>query len=517
MQAKWIGLLLLAGCTLGCAQLRRDDPERFTDYSALRERLDILYEDGRNQEAIRTLDSALAEPELAQAQEHLFREILSLHLKENEVEKAQARFLESLHDPGRVRAGFGLIEEHLRAESEYATLAEWSETLRRSTLPEPQGREAAGHLLDARFQQGDTERIAALLPVLLDEHPARSAEHLLRKTLEQHRRAQRWPALDTLVAVLDAQGERHPFAAAWAALYRLRGHIGRAQLDEAVARFSETVAASTESGHRMIAQALRETVQLARQQNQLDKADALCDALADDADAPSLLQREAARLAVQLAGELEREPATMADRLERAVAQGGPLSPRMHLVRQNLYAILERGGDAERTRMRALSERLHEQAGTPREKRTGAELLLDVYFLTDHFDGALTVLQEDLPDLTEVERAILTVKVQAHKAIHEERRADAVGHLRTFMDYIKAADRRESEGFDPATRRQVSREKVLALNAERIATLWEEAGEPDKAAQARDEARGYYQAARERVDKGSAEYRAIQEKLDALQ
>ena len=62
----------------------------------------------------------------------------------------------------------------------------------------------------------------------------------------------------------------------------------------------------------------------------------------------------------------------------------------------------------------------------------------------------------------------------------------------------------------------VPAEVILAQNAVRIADLWSDLEQADKAKAARDEARQYLEQALADADKGSDLYSEIEQKIDAL-
>ncbi len=509
--AGWVVMWVLAGCA-GDAPVAvepRDETE------TLRERLEHLYESDRPHEAIPLLETALTNSVFAQSRPEHFRKILELHLAEGEIKAAQGRYFAALQEPDLMETGFGLIEGRLMESAQYGALAAWSESLRRAGLPESKQETLVGWQLDAYRLADAPDKMIALIAELIRDFERRAAERLLRRHLDRVLADRKQGELDRLLVAIEALGQDTAWLETLVRVYRLKDYVAQRRLNEAIELFRGSVDLLSKAGHDGI-RVLRSIVRLARETGELARADTLCEAVVDRADADSALRREAAAQTVRLARERALRPRRIYKRLVRAIEADGPTGAHLNLTREVLYDIMQRGNRWDRRRMLALCETLLQKAERDHERGDAIGLALDACFLTERFDRALELVTDGIPGMTEESLAILTAKVKAHQAMADKRREEAIGHFREFMDRIKAADRWESEGVDPFTGLKVSREEVLALNAERIAGLWRDLRKPDRADQALEEARQYMRAALERLPEDTEEYRAARKKLDAL-
>ncbi len=517
---RWFcaGVLAMAvGAGTGCPRTAPMEAEPVEDDPIpLRERLEQLTETGQTGAAIELLETALTNSAYADDRPAFFRQILGLHLNAGEIEPAQGRYYSALSEPDLMKSGFGLIENRLTETGQFGLLATWSDNLRRTeTLPMAKREQAAHRQLEAYRLGAMPDKAVALVPALLSEFESAAAERLLKRHLDRLLEMD-IPAFDVFLATLEQRGADPAWLSPLTTVYRLKLAVARRHLAEAADGFAAALSTLADAGHDGTA-LLRSIVRLGRETGMLARADALCERVATRAPRKSALRQEAAAHSVRLAVERALRPRLVLGRLDRALAETEPVIRKLALTRDTLYDVMERGSRWNRRRMLALCEELLAAAESEHERGDAIGLLLDACFLTERFERALELVQAGIPGMTDDSQAILIVKVKAHHAMDKNRHEEAIGYFREFMDRIQAADRWESEGVDPYTGLKVSREEVLALNAERIAGLWRTLRQPEKAAEAMEEARGHLRDALARLPADSEEHRAARQKLDKLE
>jgi tetratricopeptide (TPR) repeat protein len=143
--------------------------------------------------------------------------------------------------------------------------------------------------------------------------------------------------------------------------------------------------------------------------------------------------------------------------------------------------------------MKALAVRLAPLVGSDETRNTLKTMVLDASFVSDDYDSALDILRQGIADRDESWHLMAISKVEAHKALKEERPRDAVKHFREFMAAFSAA--KDEITSDPVTGVIFSREMILGRNAKRIGDIYKEIPDDEAATKAYAEARGYYQKA----------------------
>jgi hypothetical protein len=514
------GMLVLAGVYggFGCASKNGGmPPEEPPEALALRETLQRLSEGGHTNEMIMVLDAAITNAALTSYRPYLFRHSLGLRLDSDAVAAAQDRYWAALTEPDLRDAGFGMIEERLMRRKAYAELSTWTDRLLTADWPDEWRREIVYRGLTANRLADDMQQAAVRLPDRLKSVPPDSVPHVLRRFLDDLVAADKESDLTLFLDALDAMGERSAPVALLAKVYRIKGLVRHGRMTEAVKVYGASIGDMSKAG-REGASLLHSLVRNGQGADDIGKVDALCEAIVTSRQADKDLIGAAAAHAVRLAHAQSKPVALVRSRLARARAlEGESVARSLGLARDVMYGVLERGNEQDHAAIMAFCEDLLKSAATAFEKSSAAALLLDAAFLVEDFDRAASLVGMQELDFNRESRDLLAVKIKAHQAEARKQHRDAILYYRQFMQKIEQAERNRSEGEDPVTGLAVSREEVLGLNAERIARLWKDAGNPEKSAAARREAHGYYRAALERVEKDSAEYKAILKKMQKVE
>lgn len=181
-------------------------------------------------------------------------------------------------------------------------------------------------------------------------------------------------------------------------------------------------------------------------------------------------------------------------------------------TQRNLYA--HKADEPARVESESLDfiEWLLARAVLEADRAHAAALLLDGCFLANDFGRAAKALANGLPLKDEARRDMLAVKISAHQALSEGRRADAIALFREFMELLEP----DRDFIDPLSGTRVTSRYVLGLNAARIGGLWSELGESERSRAACREAGEHYRLALRDVEPGSDEYRQIESSVARL-
>jgi hypothetical protein len=138
-------------------------------------------------------------------------------------------------------------------------------------------------------------------------------------------------------------------------------------------------------------------------------------------------------------------------------------------------------------------------------------MLLDGAFVLEDYDAAVQRLEAGIPGRDESWHKMALAKVKAHRALKNNQPREAVQFFRDFMVCVQTV--KDEDTSDPSTGIQHSKEMIIGRNAKRIAEILATIPDPAAAAQAYQEARGYYATA---LEKANPETRKIIEAEMAL-
>jgi tetratricopeptide (TPR) repeat protein len=207
------------------------------------------------------------------------------------------------------------------------------------------------------------------------------------------------------------------------------------------------------------------------------------------------------------------KPADLAERLKAVLDFGLRAECVSRLYRRYFYRAV-RGEDAARTEMLLQTgDRLMEGLKSEDEKTKLRQMLLDAAFLAEDYRRALKILEQGIPEYDKQWHDMAIVKVKAHLAMKEGKKAEAIEHLRTFMEYVATWDK---PARDPASGVPHTKEMTLGRNAKRIGDIYKSMGDTEGAAKAYEEAGGYYEKSLLELPAGSPEWQVLKNDLEAL-
>ena len=147
-------------------------------------------------------------------------------------------------------------------------------------------------------------------------------------------------------------------------------------------------------------------------------------------------------------------------------------------------------------------------ANSLRERR------LDGYFLTNDFDGAITLLEkEGLPKRSPGWCKGTAAKLRAHKAMSAKDNKEAIKQLLIFGEFMLSDEQKDFEDCDPTTGILYSREWVVARNYMRCSNLSKDLGDTVKVAEYFDLAKKYFSTALEKAKEDEKSLAVLKEEM----
>ena len=144
--------------------------------------------------------------------------------------------------------------------------------------------------------------------------------------------------------------------------------------------------------------------------------------------------------------------------------------------------------------MKDIGDRLIPLAQDDDTRNSIRTMVLDSCFLVEDYDGALKILRAGVAGYDKAWHDMAISKVEAHKALKENRPVDAIKSFRAFMATVEAG--KDNEAADPATGVVHTKQMILGRNAKRIGDIYRDKLQDAAAAKsAYAEARRYYEEA----------------------
>jgi len=517
MKSRRILLILLLSLAAGCGKRPEETPAAKHEtpppppppmpelWAALSEH----YAAGDTNAALAAMQQAFADPAFNAARGDILREIMFTQLSGNDVDGACKQYLDVLDsDTDAALGAFGIIERHLLRNRDFDRLAAWCGELEVRDLPEPLQVQVFGNRLDVMRAQDDIVALQELLPEALAKFPD-SMRAICQRVFNAMLRDRQHESLSRILDFSDTEFSDHPGIPSLLCSYRVRLLFAENRLDEAAVVLRRGISLLPPSE---AASLLDNLVRQAMAAEKTDLAEQVCKQLIDDTPADTQVFRSATRHWVRLARSAE-DAAGVQQRLSVILQRGASVPDLVRLFASFFYFVVDKG---DQETLRALvndCEAVNARATDAADRARLIALLLDGSFMLHDYDRALRLLEAGIPDKDPKWHATLIPKVKAHKALDEDDTEQAINMFRLFMKEVEGME----ESFpDPLTGAMVPAEAILAQNALRISTLWDDLGNADKATAAREEARGYYRKAIEGAEPNSDTYKSLRSALDAI-
>lgn len=483
-----------------------DDNILFDLYVKVDEILQTGDTNAANAQFFAAFDDPKFEPVLGQ----MFSTLMRYLLFTEQVEEAKSRYLAELRTaPDRARPSWDFIYGWLMDRGRRAEALDWARSLSAQDIPEDLRIQATDWLASGLLEDGDADgAIAAVSEGIARFSPASFAPVAIRLGQNALDRGDlSWVgrlvetvkaspassdpayagAMDMLnIRLLAAKGD---WKGAAAALPAVVPHVTDAQLVQtlrAVFRLADAPAAKTDDASGA-AEGVDEIAFVA-----------LGDEFAGLTNVRALAARTWAAAPFKgLAGGHAAYPG----RLEKLIAMKLPPKVLSGIFARHFYDLID-----ETEILRAIMPSVAAIKAMMSEDEARSAFIgyeLDAAFLLDDFAGAARIIEAGVPDHDHAWHELTLAKVNAHLAMQQERWAEAADNFAKFVELLPDEDQ-----TDPASGIVYSRKTLVANNEKRIAGLWDKAGEPEKAAAAREAARKAYAEALEENKAGdeTAEY-----------
>lgn len=463
---------------------------------------------GQTNEALAVLRAGLENPELAPQRQHVFNGMIRLLLMADMTAEAKQNMLAAYRDDEQLAlGGLGLVYGQLQAMNNPTGVVEWTETvLEIDPLPHEVRRAMREWNLLTHIQLGNDDRVLQLAGQLLEEAPANDAVALLSRAFDQLFDRGRLACVDEFLQQADRRVTSDPDTQQLMLFVRMRLRLARSQWDSLQKAFPD--AADKLNDHylyRLLRMALPALVKASR----LDLADGLCETVIDHHADKTQSMNIASRqwLDNAAANDIAAIPVKI-EALRRA-----NLAPRnlAGLFMRHFYRTIDDAATVEA--MQRVGQSLIPLAENDDIRDQIRTMVLDAAFVLNDFDAALRILETGIAGRDANWHAMAISKVKAHKALANDQPLEAVRHFRDFMSTLAKSE--DEHTSDPSTGMVYSKEMILGRNAKRIGDLLGQAGQPDAAAKAYDEARAYYNQALEK-ESDEETSAAIRREIDAL-
>lgn len=489
MTKKLLLVILACSCLAGCRRQPEPKEEPKPDAADLMEKLwqkaGQLHSEHQTNAVLRLFDDAVWEEDLAPFRSQLLSEALRLRLEYEDLEGAQAKYLEILEKDSELAGQVtGQIASHLLRQGEHEMVIEWCVSLLDTDFEPGVKGQLLNSILNAQAALEDMDGVTATYAQCVKIVPAQ-AESIIGRSLNGLLGNGRHDDLDLALLFVEENFSERPGFPQLVVRTRFDSLLARDRLEEAGRLLVSSFGLLSD---RNAARRLASIVKAATEAVNAALAEELCVKAMDAAANDSNLMYTAAREWTVLAKSAEDEQ-LIAERFDSVVARELPVNRTLSIASKVVYFAMDKGTQEIRASLLNNFQTILERAAEDNDKSWASMLMLDGCFMSGDFDRALKLLETPIPGKEPDWQQMLVHKVRAHKALAANDHETAVGEFRAFMKTVATS---EEELMDPSTNREVPKEAVLGLNAARIGDIWTKAGETGKAEAAYDEAREYY-------------------------
>ena len=452
-------------------------------------KIDRLFSAGDTNAATQAFFEADEDPALKPFEEIVRGTRLRFLLFTDQVELAKSTYLGELRTvPDKVAASRDIIYGWLLETGRADEALDWARTLLAQDLP-PEMRFAATDWVASRLlAAGDEEGSLAVVTNALASFPPADIGPFCSR-IAVGAIASGKPAFAEGVA--RAMREASPALAPAADAIGLRLLAAKGDFAGVAAALPGLVEGGSDLD---LLQALRYAFGEARRAGAFAALDQMASAVVLDerfAKLPRTLQLAAREWAGVVFEGPDADPAQFPPRLSRLLTQTAlPPSALSSIYTRHFYDVS--GDKAVLRETLALGKAIAARLPDPADRALLSTYDLDAAFLLEDWDAALAVLDAGIPDRDPAWHEMARTKLLAHKALAAKDWAEAVRLFDAFVAMLPDEDQP-----DPATGVVHSRLAIVADNKARVAGIWRDAGEKDKALAAYGEADKLYAEALE--------------------
>ncbi len=452
---------------------------------------DSLFSGGSTNEALSCLEGALTDPELAGEKQQVFNMLIRMMFFAERIDDARERMLDAYANHHELAAGAkGLIYAYyVENLGDFKAAAEWTEKVMAIPTLQPEiRRDMREWNFMSHIQLGDADKVVEIADGLVRDAPAGDAVVILQRgidTLFDRKQPQ------VVERILSQAGKIVTSDAATRNLItssRLRLLSAQGNWD-AVAKALPAAAADLPDAD--LQRVLRRVLSVASAAKlATPTVDDLCLIIINGFTNKTQSASVAARQWTDNAA--KNAPGELPDRLGVLVNKQFPAQLLCGIFLRNFYDVIENPADVKE--MKDIGERLIPLAQDDDIRNSIRTMVLDSCFLIEDYDGALRILRQGIGGYDKAWHDMAIAKVEAHKALKENRPADAIKSSRAFMSIIEVS--KDNEASAPSTGVVHTKPMILGRNAKRIGDIYkQQLNNEAEAKAAYAEARKYYQDA----------------------
>lgn len=497
-----VGMIAVAALFVGCpksepklnsdtTQLEAGQEEQAPEMSpvdALFMKADELYSAGATNEAIAALEGGLTDPELKDNRQQVFNMLIRMMTYSDMLDKAKERMLDVYANDADMAVGaVGLIYTHyVDSLNDIQGAVDWTEkVLAIPTLPPAVRRNMREWNFSSHIQAGNEEKVIKLADGLVRDAPAGDAIQILQRGVDTLFDRKQLGTVEKILAnagkiISSDVGTRNLVAAS-----RLRLFAEQGKWEQLSKSFFNSAASLPDADLQRTFRRVLAAAGKARQ-------DALTDSLSqfvitnftDKTQTSAVAARQWTDNAARL------HPAELPDRIELLMNRKFQPSLMCGIFLRYFYDIIDDPaivGD-----MRDIGERLSLIAPDDDTRNSIRTMVLDSCFILEDYDKALKILREGVAGYDKTWHDMAISKVEAHKALKENKPLEAIKAFRAFMAIVEIS--KDQESADPSTGVLHTKEMILGRNAKRIGDIYRTQVKDEASAKAAyAEARKYYQ------------------------
>ena len=452
---------------------------------------DSLYMEGSTNEALASLEQGLADPELANDRQQIFSMLVRMFVYAGRIDDARARMLEACRkEPALAQEALGVVYSHYaEGVGDQKAAAEWTEEV--LAIPElaPAIRRPMrewNYLSHVRLD--DAEKVIELSAGLLRDAPAGDAVVILQRGIDLLFDRKRSDVVEQILAQAGKTITSDASTRSLVESTRLRLLATQAKWD-ALAKALPSAAASLPDGdlqrvlRRVLAAA---TIARATSPSVDDLCLIIINGFTNKLQSVAIAARQWTDNAVR------ESPAELPERLGLLLNRQFPTQILCNIFLHHFYDVIE--DPAVVMEMKDIGDRLLPLAPDDDTRNSIRTMVLDSCFLVEDYDGALKILHAGIAGYDKPWHDMAIAKVEAHKALKENRPLDAIKSFRAFMATVEVS--KENDAADPSTGIVHTKTMILGRNAKRIGDIYRDQVKDAEAAKAAyAEARKYYQEA----------------------
>ena len=453
------------------------------------EKARTLYFQGNTNGAIDVLSAAMNDKACSDEKPVIFRGILELLLMSDRIQEAQARYLAALQtDERSAESTFGMIENFLRSKKDDKALLGWTSQLSGLSLPKGLQEKVSAAHLDANLSAGKFDVVLAMVPQVAKQFGAPASARMFGGVVSSLIGSGNDDQLGQILSAIRAVAGGSPELTDLVTCSEIRRLAARQAWDQAVERFTLDARGIQDSS---LHACLASLASAAIGGGKFDAAEKVCAyVLKNLADKKNTWER-AADISADVADK-KSDPAGVAACFVDLRALNVPAEVVLRSYSRLFYKTMGQGSPQARASLMSTGDWLMSQLQDKNARDQVQAMLMDGAVLGDDYVRALKILKDGYRATEKEWYDMALNKVEAHLALQQGRKEEAVERFRRFMEHVKTWTETTT---DPASGMIYTKEMSLGMNAKRIGDILASMEKKDDARKAYAEADQYFKEA----------------------